>query len=73
MTAFSEVLWRQELADLVSIADPSPGERRRIAELYGLLGDDETAYVWWGYAAATGDREALDMMETLTEAKETQP
>jgi hypothetical protein len=72
MTAFSEVLWREELADLVSIADPSPVEKRRIAELYGLLGDDETAYVWWGYAAAAGDREALDMMESLTETKETQ-
>jgi hypothetical protein len=66
---FHETLWRHELDGLVSLSDPSPAQKRRIAELYELFDDDETAYVWWGYAAAAGDRDAIDMVELLTEQR----
>jgi hypothetical protein len=66
---FDEARHRSELAFLTGLAEPSPEQKRRIAELYELLGDDETAYVWWGYAAAAGDRDAIDMVELLNEQR----
>ena len=61
--------WRHELSSLTELAEASPVQKRRVAELYELLDDDETAYVWWGYAAAAGDRDAIDMVELLTEQR----
>lgn len=66
LTADSQVsAWQCELGELTSIALPTPEQKRRIAEVYEALGDDETAFVWWGYAAAAGDRDAIDMVELL--------
>lgn len=62
--------WRHELDSLIELTDPTPAQKRRIAELYELFGDNETAYVWWGYAAASGDRDAIDMLELLTEQRQ---
>jgi len=38
--------WRHELSSLTELAEASPVQKRRVAELYELLDDDETACVW---------------------------
>lgn len=67
--SFDEVRYRSQLAFLTGLPEPTPEQKRRVAELYELLGDNETAYVWWGWAAAAGDQDAIDMVELLTEQR----
>lgn len=67
--SLEELRYRSQLAFLTGLAEPTPHQKRRVAELYELLGDDETAFVWWGWAAAAGDPDAIGMMELLTEQR----
>ena len=65
-----EQKWQQEFDELRALTNPTPAQKRRIAELYELSGDDETAYMWWGYAAVAGDRDAVYMLEEIDEGRE---
>jgi hypothetical protein len=55
---------RFELGELIGVAG-RPSQTRRIAELSGLLHDDEVARAWWVKVPEAGDQDAADHLRKL--------
>lgn len=55
---------RFELGELTGVAG-RPSQTRRIAELSGLLHDDEVARAWWVKVPEAGDQDAADHLRKL--------
>jgi hypothetical protein len=63
----------EELATLLTLADPLPTEMRRTAELTELVHGDAAARVWWERAAAAGNYDAIGYLKALVEEGELTP